>query len=167
MHLRFPHAQHKERRIREHIICHEEKRQHRNHAFKRPEDEKQADGSAQKERKSGSAASVNARYAAEKEAIAAHGMESPRREEQIGVDAAQHRNDHDRADDGIAKSPEDAIGDGAENKIVAGNFIHGEHVKSDQIQKKINPHHSKDAAKDGPRNIAAWLTHLFAKIDDT
>src|SRR5258708_32951554 len=148
-------------------MCQEEKRKHRNHAFERAEDEEQADRGAEKKGKSGSAASVDARYGAKKEAVAAHGMESARGEEQIGIDAAQHRNDHDRADDGIAKSAEDAIRDGAQNEIVAGNFVHGEDVQGHQIQQEINPHHSKDAAENGARDVAAGIANLFAEIDDT
>src|SRR6266849_2245910 len=46
----------------------------------------------------------------------------------------QHRNDHDRPYDGIAKSAKDAIGDRAQNKIVTGNFMHGEDIQGHKIQ---------------------------------
>src|SRR5882762_8975708 len=94
-------------------------------------------------------------------------MESARREEQIGVDAAQHRNDHDRADDGIAKSAEDAIGDSAQNEIVTGNFVHGKDVEGHQTQQEINSHHGKDTAENGTWDIVARIADFFAEIDDT
>src|SRR5712691_1513843 len=94
-------------------------------------------------------------------------MEGARGEEQIGVDVAQHRNDHDGANGGIAKSAENAIGDGAQNKIVTGNLIHREDVERHQIQEEINAHHGKDAAENGARNVAAGLTHFLPEINNS
>src|SRR6266705_517834 len=93
-------------------------------------------------------------------------MEGARGKEQIGVDVAQHRNNHDRPDGRIAKSPEDAIGDCAQNKIITGDFIHWEDVQRHQIEQEINPHHGKDAAENGAGNVAAGIAHFFAEIDD-
>src|SRR5260370_18579703 len=94
-------------------------------------------------------------------------MERPRGEEQVGVDVAQHRNNHDRSDGGIAKSPKDAIGDCAQNKIITGDFIHWEAVQRYQIQQEVNPHHGEDAAENGARNVPAGIAHFFAEINNS
>src|SRR2546428_9745827 len=94
-------------------------------------------------------------------------MEGARGKEQIGVDVAQHRNDHDRADGGIAKSPKNAIGNGAQDKVVASNFVHGEAKQRHEIQHGTNPHDGKHAAENDAGNVSAGLTHLFTEINDT
>src|SRR6202007_2370501 len=84
----------------------------------------------------------------------------------ISIQAAQHGNDHDRADDRVAETPEYAIGDGAEDKRISRDFVHWHDVQRNEIQEQIDPHDGEDAAENGARHITPWIAHFFAKVND-
>src|SRR6266478_8003230 len=62
---------------------------------------------------------------------------------------------------------ENAVGCGAESKLVAGDFAHGQDVEDGSIQKQVNSHDREYAAKNGTRNMARRIFDFGAKIDDT
>src|SRR6267154_1801462 len=60
----------------------------------------------------------------------------------------------------------DAVGDGAEDKSVSGDFVHRQNVQRDEIQQQINSHDGENAAENCARNVTAWLADFLAKIND-
>ena len=103
---------------------------------------------------------------AEKQAVAAHGVERARAEKLIGVHADEQRDDHDRADDRVAVGAEDAVGGGPERKRVAGDLVQRKNVEHRGVDQQIDSHDGEDAAEDCARDIAARVAHFFAEVDD-
>src|SRR5205807_5322610 len=107
-HLRLPISEDKNRSVRKRVIRHEEKRQHGCDASESvsthegDEKKEHAYDGAEKQRDGGCSAGVNGRCSTKEEPVTAHGIQGPRAEKLIGIKTAQHGNDHDGADDGIA-----------------------------------------------------------------
>src|SRR5262249_48056188 len=97
----------------------------------------------------------------------AHGIQGARREEQASINAAQQRNQHDRADNRVAVRAKNARSGGAEGESVADDFIHGQDIGDGGAEKKIDRDDRKDAAEDGTRNVAAGVFDFFTEIDDS
>src|SRR5207253_2966393 len=165
-------SQDKDGRVGKCVIRHEEKREHGRDALEAISahegdyQEEYADHRAEKQRDGWGSASINACRTPKKEPVTTHGIQCARAEELIGVETAQHGNHHDRPYDGIAKTSENAIGNGPKDKCVAGDFVHGHDVQRDEVQEQVNSHNGKDTAEDGARNIAAGIAHLLTEIDD-
>src|SRR5690242_7377141 len=109
VHLRFALTQDKKRSVRERVIRDEEKRKHGNDALEGAEDKSDSRDGAEQQGNRRRAALVYFGGLAKEQAVRAHGIERARTEKLIGVEAAQHGNDHDGTDDGIAESAENTV----------------------------------------------------------
>src|SRR5437764_531811 len=164
--FRLPFSQGENGSVGKRVIGHEEKRKHGNHTLERPDHENDARNGAEEQSDGWRAPWIYFRGLAEEQAIGAHGIKRPGAEKLIGVEAAQHGNDHDRTNDGIAEAAKHAIGNGSEDKRVSGDLVYRHDVKRDEIKEQINPDDGKDAAKNGSGNVAAGVANLFTEIDD-
>src|SRR5215472_10732575 len=171
-HVRLALAQHKNGRVGERVVCHEEKGEHGGDALESisaqegNKQEQHADDGAEQKRNRRRPAGVDLRCGAEEEPVAAHRIERARAEKLVGVEAAQHRDDHDGADDRIAQAAKHAIGNRAEDERIPRDFVDGHDVQRNEIEEEVNPHNGKNTAENGARNVAAGIAHLFAEIDD-
>ncbi len=95
---------------------------------------------------------IDAGDGAEKQAVAAHGIDYPCAHQVQGIQGTEERDHHDGAEDEISVRPEDALGGQAQGEVIAGYFIHWQDIKHSRVDQQINHDDGEKAGEDGTRN---------------
>ena len=82
----------------------------------------------------------------------------------VGVDAAQHGDDHQHAQQRVAGVAEQNACRPSQGEVLTGDLRHGQHVDYGRVHQQINSHHRKHAADHGAGNVFARVAYLFAEI---
>ena len=165
-HFGIAEAKKKHRDEGEQVVGDEEEGEHGDDALEAENGEGHADEGAEEKAEGGRATLVDARDAAEEEAVAAHGVDDARAHKVQRVDGAEQGKHHDGPEDSVAIRPEDALGGEPEREIVAGNITHRENVKDSRVDKEINEDNGKKTGKDGARHKVAGVLDFVAEVDD-
>lgn len=83
------------------------------------------------------------------------------------VYGAQQRQHHDGTENEVAVMTENAFGSKAQREVIAGDFIHGQHVQDGSVNEQINANDGEQAGENGARNQEAGIDDFVAEIDNT